>query len=428
MAKKVNIPVAVTGDDEAKKKLQQLGGGVEELGEKAERKAAPGARKAAEGFADFDNKAEKLAKSLLGQVDPALAQATDLLFDMIEGVARLNPAMLGIVAIGVLLGGVARAFATMTDKQKELEEQTKKTTDALRKQRDEALSEEERVRDALQSAGILGRAQPIAEQVGRLTGPKGAIRDREAATFAAIAGEKGFTQLDQIAGAFIARGRKDKFTGNIAEDEKLLRQMAVFDPELATAALGASNRDFRESADRAFTPPQKDERFKRRLDTLLDAAKKNWHWMNDADKAALEKVAREIGEQGYSPYSGASALDEHSTAGNLLDILTLGMLSGDIAKFETRGTAERLGPLAAREFIRQQQLRGTSKPLGTFIDAALDVAEQAAMGSAISGSFGEGIVRINIEHKATHVNTQFNNGPYDQTATIIATEGYPGAQ
>lgn len=160
MANGVNIPVTVTGDDEARRKLGAVGqavggvGGAVEQGGKSQESANRETKKAGELFEDFDRKAEKLVKQTLGMVNPQFAQAADLLFDINDGVLKVTSGMLGLAAAGVGIGVIVALFQSIAAKAQEAEAALQKLIEAENKRRGIVLTERSKAAEQMAGMGI----------------------------------------------------------------------------------------------------------------------------------------------------------------------------------------------------------------------------------------------------------------------------------
>ncbi|MDX2197913.1 MAG: hypothetical protein SF069_02960 [Phycisphaerae bacterium] len=241
----VNIPVEVTGAEQAQAELRdtkaavegvgtggaKAAGGAAQLGDAAG-KATAGAKGlgdaagktnpaldetkkkgegAAKSLVDFDNKGERAAKTLLGLFNPQLSQAADALLDVLGGLTKINPMLL---AISLGAAGIATLVNLLQGARKaaeELNEQLERQARIVAGQERGAAALQARVADDLAKAGVFDAG--LAERATRRTielnrqGVRAQLaQDAAVAGAIAAAGGQAFDEDAFLAGV-IARGK-----------------------------------------------------------------------------------------------------------------------------------------------------------------------------------------------------------------------------
>lgn len=300
MANGVNIPVNVTGDDEARRKLGAVGqavggvGGAVEQGGKSQESANRETKKAGELFEDFDRKAEKLVKQTLGMVNPQFAQAADLLFDINDGVLKVTSGMLGLAAAGVGIGVIVAIFQSIAARAQEAEAALQKLIEAENKRRGIVLSERSKAAEQMATIGI----NPSDDALRSVMKDAAAMNDptqditipKEIAMNAAMARELAkklgvpFDQQQYLAGVAVSGAKPIAFGGTEKEQRSVLESvMKAGGGEAAAAVRDNLFREMSEGAKRDVLPRDVGQGSRRtdRIATLLQEAVESGKWTDE---------------------------------------------------------------------------------------------------------------------------------------------------
>lgn len=221
MPDKINIPVSVTGVEQAKAALRDVAAGVQEVkqaavnpyaqlaalrgeaparrpggipGVKPERavaaavaeqralavtteqtlRAGAAAEMAAGKKQLFTRQARVLAATLLGEVSPAMGGMVNLFSQIVLGIGEITAGLIALAGGAALLGGLIAFFNELAAAAKRAQEAIERAEQARREARAEGASERDRIRAAAAAVGVLGdtsliqanaRAQEQAENI-----------------------------------------------------------------------------------------------------------------------------------------------------------------------------------------------------------------------------------------------------------------------
>lgn len=299
----VNIPVSVTGSDEAQAKLKQVGQTAQAVGG-ATGEAAQGQeklnKKVGEGgdlLGDFSNKGEKVVKQFLGAFSPQLANAADMLFDMNEGVMRITPAMLAMGAAGAALGGLAIAYEAIAKSAREAEEAILRVIEAEKKRRGVAIDERSKVSQELAGMGVNpAQADAVLATAAKLNDPNAKLTvPRELAINTGVAEQLAkkfgipFEAQEFLAGAAVSGGKAVDF-GDTEKTQKAALESVLKAGQAPNAAAIRDSLLFQQNeaskrdtlpADVAVPIGSGD-----RISTLLERAKATGKWSDREIKDA----------------------------------------------------------------------------------------------------------------------------------------------
>lgn len=253
----VNIPVAVTGDDEAKRKLGSVGQAVQSVDAaqanagKGQNQSNDALKKGGEVLEDFDRKAEKLAKQTLGLVNPQLAQAADMLFDINDGLLKITGTMAAVVAAGAAIGGIIAAYQEWAKIAESIAAAHERVRAAKLEQLEAALPFMSRFAKAAVKAGLGG--QGMLEGGAEADAMKRGGEDEDAAIAAALAGQiagrDGFDREQFLAG-LLARGGSVSFDGDQNKNREKIAQILKAGEDPQSAVMRRSYRMLTEDANR----------------------------------------------------------------------------------------------------------------------------------------------------------------------------------
>lgn len=212
--KQINIPVKVTGADQARQELHGLAdaargaqaaaaqaGGAQPIGEQAIQaatrqaaavgKVADESARAGVETVNFNRKAQGLVTTMLGAVNPALGQAAGFALNFVEGVARMTRQFLAFAGVAAAIGAVVAVLRSVRDAANEAAE----AADRLRRANEDArlagLGERGRLLEQTMRLGMPGQTNVVQQIAGELQRERGvpaalatqvALAERYAAT------------------------------------------------------------------------------------------------------------------------------------------------------------------------------------------------------------------------------------------------------
>ncbi|MFN0134498.1 MAG: hypothetical protein ACKVS9_00095 [Phycisphaerae bacterium] len=186
--------------------------------------ASRGAGAARDGAIDFDRKAEKLSKTLLGAVNPALAQSADLLFDVIEGVPKMSAGLLAVAGAAAGVAAIANAIRSMVEEAKAANREIAELSNAMAKLRDKGVNDQDAASRAALKAGVAGGGGAIMEDRARL-GERGVPADfAQSATLARLLSGPDFNEQEFLQG-MVASGEPLQFSGKPNEDRATIKRI-----------------------------------------------------------------------------------------------------------------------------------------------------------------------------------------------------------
>ena len=253
---RVNIPVEVTGDAAAKKKLGAVGqaaGRADQRHARGKRAVAGASKEAAKQVNVFDDSARTAVRRGLSAISPALGEMVSMVNDLAKGVGRVSIQLLAFAGVGLALAGVVAFFRVMKEAAEKAEQALKRYEEARKASAQESISLQAEMAQSLKAAGLLGRAKTGA------TRAEGMIQSgvpREMAVFVSTAAEVSRQagrelndeELRHAMGSWIAGGERTKFEARPggqpqAENEKLLKRLLAIPRARAQAALDARLTD-----------------------------------------------------------------------------------------------------------------------------------------------------------------------------------------
>lgn len=347
----VKIPVSVTGAEAAQQMLGQVGQAVENLGAAGQSQAA-GAKRAGDAAAaeaaqldklqqevaqlrtqleelrqqqdrnDADNnnnkkkkgheeaadalhvhrKAEVAFKEVLATVNPELARAADLLFDLVEGAMKLTPALFAIGGAGAVLGALVWMFQAIGEAAKRAHDETNRVTDAMRELLGLRLTAEMELLNKLTAAGVGAAHLPAAMKTFERLVPRVGPALASDAVTAQQAGSLSDEQIEAfLAGLLQGGGKPVGWPDRVADQKTLIdRVLAAGKSELAReelrqyeaarAAQSASealpSQPAQETRDRAINAILSNPDFKKRFDEKeikLMGQMLQWGWAQETE-------------------------------------------------------------------------------------------------------------------------------------------------
>ena len=346
---------------------QQLGRELDAMG-----KIAPATKKAGDEMFDFDRKGEKAAKSILGLLNPSLAQAVDLLIDVGEGAAHVSGSLAAMAGVGALLGGIVTLFERMKRQAEEAKKAIDAQLAAMAKLREAGAAERQGLVSELAALGVStagGDEQRTGQRFGRvLPGREDLARNIAVAQGIATANKIDFDPNVFLAGLSSTGFKPAAFEAGDAEaNVAMVRKILAAGATPSAAQLSDTfERSLRGGLDRpAIDSPSAvggrtvaplDDAAKRVQDLLPNLTEDNIRRLN----AILERVrAGEISE----------SIGSH---GDVLKVArALGWVSsGNI--YENLGREARPGEMEASGVVP-----GTNINFGDFLDAVRQAVAEA---------------------------------------------------
>lgn len=291
MPSRIDIPVEVSGSEEAQRELRQVGQDVRDVGQassqaaggqrvgaeasreqaEAARRAGANTRDAAKSVNQFDDSAKTAVTGILGAFNPALASLGNIAVDVVKGFSAMSGALLGTIAAGAGIAGLITLVQQFAESTRQAAERLRELRRVRLEQRGEGLSFEESVRGSLREAGVLGGSFESAQRVADLVRALGVGQD--VATFIETARRVqpglGEQQLRTIGGAFLLRGQQDRFTRDQAENRRLIERLLRTDPERVAEALAIDAQERGDAARQQVPPAEAFDRPGRSLDTVI---------------------------------------------------------------------------------------------------------------------------------------------------------------
>ena len=401
---RINIPVEVTGANEAQDQLRDVKGAVEDVGQADQRhatskgKVAEKTEGAAKAQDKFNDSARTALTGVLGRLSPEMASLATVAVDVAKGIGQASVALLGMLGAGAALGGMVMAFRKIAAATERAARAAERGVAAARKMREEGASRRREVAEQLRDAGVgASAAGPIARRAAMRQHAEGV--PFEVTTQAEIARRLYGLDDDQV---------RDIERGMIVADTG-----------------GGFGRDRAEN--------------QKLLQTLRRAA------ATEGARAFAEQYRREVklGEQGEAVPPGATQEDPAAVVRKYL-VEKLGAIStreGDVGYRIMRGE----GPRAfTTGFQRAQALSGEGTDTREEIDRALwsltptgdadrslreikDLFERTmeALGATREGPRSESPVRVNFTVNTTNIDSMYGGEPKPNYGRMALEEEYP---
>lgn len=234
--KQINIPVRVTGAEQAKQELHAVGqaargaadavaqaGGAQPIGEQATQAAtrqaaaigqvADQTTRAANETVNFNRKAQGLVTTMLGAVSPALGQAAGFVLNFVEGIGRMTRQFLAFAGVAAAIGGVVAVLRSVRDAANEAAEAADRLRQANEAARLAGLSERGRLLELTTKLGMPGQTNVVQQVAGQLQREQGvpAALATQAALAESYAATRGlaFDRDAFLAGAILSGGAVD---------------------------------------------------------------------------------------------------------------------------------------------------------------------------------------------------------------------------
>jgi len=229
MAKDVKIPVKVEGDEQAKQKLKDVGGAVEQVGQAgkastsglkehaaAHEQAAGATKQTTQATQQFDHAAKTATIGILGRLHPTLGALGALAVNVAKGLKGISLGLLGMVGLGAAIGGIITYFERLAEKAREAEEQIRRVVEAEREWRTEDLAKRRELAKALLAAGVEPSAVPRAARTEQIL--RKGLRLPEAwagsgAVAQAVAGLSQAEVLEYLRGVAVTGGEPPRLAG-----------------------------------------------------------------------------------------------------------------------------------------------------------------------------------------------------------------------
>jgi len=335
MPEPVNIPVQVTGAEQAKAELRALGATVDQTGRVsqpgrgrltgeawvqqqaagklgAETAAAEAAAKdTAAGAQDrlnaatnqgifahegYSRASKAMIVNLLGMVNPALGQTAFLMSQVFHGLTRMTGTMLGIAGGAVALGVVVAVFQRMAEAAKRAQEAIERAREAWHKAREEGAGQREKLAAEAGKAGIWGDTTAIQQAVNAAQAERGEppelAASAEIASRLAARGGMGFDRGRYMAGIMAFGGEAPKFGGKPGANLALIRRVQTAGQ--APEAQQAWRSYLAEQAEyqRGEAPPQATEETTT-VDAVMKSLGKNRPDLTKEELTGIDRMVRE---------------------------------------------------------------------------------------------------------------------------------------
>lgn len=303
----VNIPVNVTGSEEAKAKLGQVGQSVQNLDAAAQqaggkqKSLGEQAGKAADSLENLGGVSERTVKQFIGTFNPAMAQTVDAILDLVSGIKSLNPVILVLIAVAAAVALITDAFQQAARAANQAREATERLHEAEKKRRGEAIKTRSEVAEELAGAGINpDQADAAMKRAAELNDPKRSVTvSQELALNAALAEQLAakfgvsFTTDQYLAGVAVSGAKPIKF-GDTDKEQKAILLDVLNAGATPQAAQMRDNllRQQNEEAKRHALPADlaKPVGSADRYTTLLLVAKDSGQWSDEELKAAEARL------------------------------------------------------------------------------------------------------------------------------------------
>ncbi len=228
----VNIPVRVTGDDEAKQKLRAVGESVEGVGKAGDAAGGgleqPGKQAETSGrkVEGFSRDAKQALGGLLDLAAPGFSQLLNLVTDVAVGITKVGASLLAMAGAAAAVGAVVALMRQMATAAEDARREVERVRGVRIGQREGAQALRERVQDAFLDAGVGVAGESEARAVAELGRTQGIEED--VATFGVIAGQLGGlsdAERQSVMAAFVAGGRSARFEGSAAAKKAMIARM-----------------------------------------------------------------------------------------------------------------------------------------------------------------------------------------------------------
>jgi hypothetical protein len=293
----VTIPVSVTGSDEAKAKLGQVGGAVHQVQD-----AGAGAheqnKKLTEGFGSggevlehFHRKAERLAVMTLGSMNPALGETAHILFLLNDGLFKINSSMLMLLGAGVGVGAIVAMFEHWAEAAKELAAAEKERFDRMNEGRDKVLSLTEKTAQAGLKLGVTGVDSIVTEAAKLAAGGVPTDWGISTGLAEALSGE-GFDRQKFLRGLAMTGGDAELGKDPAEAKKRIAAILRAGEADDSHAALDAFIRDVADSSRRDAVAQRDVPRDRRvdRFETIMAELKKEHPEIGERDEALIRNL------------------------------------------------------------------------------------------------------------------------------------------
>ena len=183
---------------EGVKRHLMLGGSLDAISPNT-LKAAEAAKKGAKATAEYSDAAKTAAVGIIGQFSPALAALVNIASDVAKGFKGITASLVGIVTVGALIGGISYLFQRAADKAREFKEALEKVRVAQQKLADEQRKPYEQISESLRKVGGYSRVNTATAYRDQFLGAMAAGVPQDAAAQLAGVGFAAGLSADDLA-------------------------------------------------------------------------------------------------------------------------------------------------------------------------------------------------------------------------------------